>query len=119
LQEGQIWEAAMSASHHKLNRITLIVDRNYVQIDGKTNEVMNIDPLKQKFEAFGWNVIECDGNNVDKLISSFAIRISEKPNVIIARTVMGKGVPEIEGDYGWHGKAPNNDQCVRFLKQLY
>jgi transketolase len=119
LQEGQIWEAAMSASHHKLNRITLVVDRNFVQIDGKTDEVMDVDPLLQKFEAFGWNVLECDGNNVNELISSFAARVCDKPNVIIAKTVMGKGVPEIEGDYGWHGKAPDDTQCERFLKQLY
>lgn len=119
LQEGQIWEAAMSASHHKLNRITLIVDRNNVQIDGKTNDVMNVDPLLQKFEAFGWNVIECDGNNIKELISSFAARVSDKPNVILAKTVMGKGVPEIEGDYSWHGKAPDDTKCERFLKQLY
>ena len=119
LQEGQIWEAAMSASHHKLNRITLVVDRNFVQIDGSTDDVMDINPLMQKFEAFGWNVIECDGNNVIELISSFAVRASDKPNVIIAKTVMGKGVPEIEGDYGWHGKAPDAEHCERFLKQLY
>jgi transketolase len=119
LQEGQIWEAAMSVSHHKLNRITLVVDRNFVQIDGKTNDVMNVDPLLQKFEAFGWNVIECDGNSVKELISSFAARVSDKPNVILAKTIMGKGVPEIEGDYSWHGKAPDDTQCERFLKQLY
>lgn len=119
LQEGQIWEAAMSAAHHNLNRITLVVDRNYVQIDGKTNDVMNVDPLMQKFDAFGWNVIECDGNNVKELISSFAARVCDKPNVIIAKTIMGKGVPEIEGDYSWHGKAPDYKQSERFLEKLY
>lgn len=119
LQEGQIWEAAMSASHHNLNCITLIVDKNNVQIDGRTSDVMNIDPLKEKFEAFGWNVLECDGNDIMELIPAFDNRVDNKPNVIIAKTIMGKGIPEIEGDYSWHGKAPNLEQSKRFVDQLY
>ncbi len=119
LQEGQIWEAAMSASHHNLNVITVIVDRNNLQIDGKTSDVMEINPLRDKWLAFGWNVLECDGNNIDDLLFVFENCSKTKPNVIIANTVMGKGVPEIEGDYRWHGKAPNKEQCNRFIEQLY
>jgi transketolase len=119
LQEGQVWEAAMSASHHKLNSIVAIVDRNNVQIDGKTKSVMDINPLSDKWEAFGWNVLECDGNNIDDLLFIFSSRNKNKPNVIIANTIMGKGVPEIEGDYTWHGKAPNSKECQRFLAGLY
>jgi transketolase len=118
LQEGQIWEAAMSASHHQLNNITLIVDRNNVQIDGKTSDVMELNPLRERFIAFGWNVLECDGNNIEDLLFVFQNRNQSKPNVILAHTVMGKGVAEIEGDYHWHGKVPNEDECKRFLEQL-
>lgn len=118
LQEGQIWEAAMSAAQHKLKNITVVVDKNNVQIDGITSDVMNIDPLHAKWEAFGWNAIECDGNNIDDLLSAFANKSASKPNVIIANTLMGKGVPEIEGDYKWHGKVPNQTQCKSFLATL-
>jgi len=119
LQEGQIWEAAMSASHHSLNNIISIVDRNNVQIDGKTSEVMDINPLRDKWEAFGWHVSECDGNDIEDLIFVFENLNKTKPNVIIANTKMGKGIPEIEGDYTWHGKAPNTEESKRFLNQLY
>ncbi|MDD3741965.1 MAG: transketolase [Bacteroidales bacterium] len=119
LQEGQIWEAVMSASYHQLTSITLIVDRNNVQIDGKTSDVMELDPLRERFGSFGWNVLECDGNNIEDLLFMFQNLNQTKPNVIIAHTVMGKGVPEIEGDYNWHGKAPSNEECKRFLEQLY
>jgi len=118
LQEGQIWEAAMSAAHHQLNNITVIVDRNNVQIDGKTADVMDINPLREKWIAFGWNVQECDGNNIEDLRFVFENRNKNKPNVILANTIMGKGVPEIEGDYRWHGKAPDKIECERFLNQL-
>lgn len=118
LQEGQIWEAAMSAAHHQLNNITVIVDRNNVQIDGKTADVMDINPMREKWIAFGWNVQECDGNNIEDLRFVFENRNKNKPNVILANTIMGKGVPEIEGDYRWHGKAPDKIECERFLSQL-
>ena len=120
LQEGSVWEAAMSASHHQLSQLIAIVDRNFVQIDGQTNEVMNIEPLSQKWEAFGWNVLDCDGNNIDEFIKTInSINYnSSKPTVIIAQTKMGKGVSEIENNHLWHGRVPNEDELQRFLKQL-
>lgn len=115
IQEGQVWEAAMSISHHKLNNIVGIIDRNYVQIDGETKDVMEIEPLKQKWESFGWQVSEIDGNNIKDILSCFSLLNYDKPNIIIAKTIMGKGVPEIENDYNWHGKAPDKIQANRFL----
>ncbi|MDO9511716.1 MAG: transketolase [Bacteroidales bacterium] len=120
LQEGSVWEAAMSASHHKLNRLIAIVDRNGLQIDGKTSDVMEIEPLKQKWESFGWKVLECDGNNFADLETAFDKAISNVvgPVVIIARTIMGKGIPSIENDYRWHGKVPSREQAIEFQKDL-
>lgn len=118
IQEGQVWEAAMSAAHHKLNKIIAIIDRNYVQIDGKTEDVMNPEPLKEKWVAFGWNVYETDGNSIKALIECFEHISYDKPNLIVAKTIMGKDVPEIENDYTWHGKAPNIEESKRFLKHL-
>ncbi|MDD2634769.1 MAG: transketolase [Bacteroidales bacterium] len=118
LQEGQVWEAVMSASHHKLNNLIAIIDKNNVQIDGKTKNVMNIDPLKPKWEAFGWNTIECNGNDFESIESCFSNLNPNIPNVIIANTKMGKGIPEIENNYQWHGKAPNTKECDRFLNIL-
>ncbi len=120
LQEGSVWEAAMAASHLKLNNLVAIVDRNGVQIDGKTENVMALEPLKEKWKAFGWEVIECDGNNHQDLLSSLQMtnQFVEKPVVILAYTKMGKGVPMIEGDYHWHGKAPSKHEASLFLKQL-
>ncbi|MFC2107237.1 transketolase [Bacteroidota bacterium] len=120
LQEGSIWEAAMSAGHYKLNMLTGIVDRNQVQIDGKTKDVMDIEPLRQKWEAFNWNVVECNGHDFDSIMQSFEIAKSEtnKPTVIIAKTKMGKGILEIEGDYRWHGRAPNKEEAERFISEL-
>ena len=118
MQEGQVWEAAMSASHHKLNSLICIIDRNNVQIDGFTNSVMNIEPLNKKWESFGWNVSECDGNDFNSIENCFTNLKINKPNVIIANTKMGKGISELENDYNWHGKAPNNEECQKFLEQL-
>ena len=120
LQEGSIWEAAMSAAHYKLNNLIALVDRNHVQIDGQTNKVMNIEPLAEKWKAFGWNVLNCNGNNIAEIIDTYKIANSEKtkPTVIIAETVMGKGVPEIEGNYLWHGKAPSKEQAKLFINSL-
>jgi transketolase len=120
LQEGSIWEAAMSAAHYKLNNLTALVDRNNVQIDGKTSDVMEIEPLAEKWISFGWNVLTCNGNNHPDIIEAYdqASRSADKPNVIIAITRMGCGVPSIEGDYRWHGKAPTPDQREEFLKEL-
>ena len=120
LQEGSIWEAAMSASHYRLDNLTAIVDRNGLQIDGRTEEVMKLEPLADKWLSFGWNVVECNGNNIEQLLDATAIAIStqNKPTVIIAKTMMGKGISSIEGDYRWHGKVPSADQAIEFVKEL-
>jgi len=120
LQEGSIWEAAMSASHHNLFNLITIVDRNNVQIDGKTEDVMQLEPLADKWKSFGWNVLECNGNNIEELIPVLnnAKQQKNNPSVIIANTQMGKGVKSIEGDYRWHGKAPNKNELEQFLKEL-
>jgi len=120
LQEGSVWEAAMSASQHQLNNIIAIVDRNYVQIDGATEKVMRIAPLEEKWIAFGWNVLSCNGNDINDFISTVnqAKINSKKPNIIIAETKMSKGIPSIEGDYRWHGKVPSEEEKELFLKEL-
>jgi len=120
LQEGSVWEAAMSAAHHRLDNLLAIVDRNRVQIDGKVSDVMEIEPLADKWKSFGWNVTECDGNSIPELLDAFtkARNWRGKPTVIIAHTLMSKGIPEIEGDYRWHGKAPSAEEAARFVAIL-
>ena len=120
LQEGSCWEAAMSASHYNMKQLIAIVDRNYCQIDGNTNDVMELEPLIDKWKAFGWNVIQCNGNDFDELGMAFTKAISsiKKPNVIIANTIMGKGVKSIEGNYHWHGKAPTLLEADNFIRQI-
>lgn len=119
LQEGSIWEAAMSAGHHKLQNLVAIVDRNYLQIDGETEEVMSLRPISQKFKAFGWDVRICDGNSIEDLLTTFeTILYQTHPTVVIAKTMMGKGVKSIEGDYRWHGKAPSINELEIFLNEL-
>ena len=120
LQEGSIWEAAMSASHHKLDNLIGIVDRNFLQIDGKTEDVMKIEPLVEKWKSFGWEVFECDGHSFPEIIDSIekAKQIKDKPSVIIANTVMGKGVSQIENNHNWHGKAPSEEELGMFINEL-
>lgn len=120
LDEGNIWEGAMFVGKYKLNNLIGIIDRNNIQIDGPTEHVMPLEDLKGKWEAFGWHVIEVDGNNVEQIIDacSIARAIVEKPSVIIARTVPGKGVDFMEYDYRWHGMPPNSDQAKEALKKL-
>jgi transketolase len=120
LQEGSIWEAAMSASHYNLNNLIAIVDRNMVQIDGKTEDVMKLEPLNEKWKSFGWNVIECNGNDIQDFIQALkqAKKSKSAPNVIIAKTLMGKGVKSIEGDYRWHGKVPDFNLAQQFIKEI-
>lgn len=119
LQEGSVWEAAMAASHHGLNNLVAIVDRNGVQIDGPTEKVMRLEPLSDRWRSFGWEVIECNGNDVAELLQAFgSLPERTKPVVIIALTTMGKGIPEIEGDYRWHGKVPTTEQVHGFLQQI-
>jgi len=123
--EGNIWEAAMLAGKYKLNNLTAITDRNNIQIDGPTEQVMPLDDLKAKWEAFGWHVLEVDGNNIEMFIDACAMAkaIIEKPTMIIAHTVPGMGVDFMEYDYHWHGGAPgsgvpNQEQAVKALREL-
>lgn len=119
LQEGSVWEAAMAAAHHQLRNLVAIVDRNFLQIDGKTGDVMALTPLSKKWKAFGWDVRICDGNSIEDLLHTFStLQYDKHPSVIIAKTVMGKGVKSIEGDYRWHGKPPGKDELERFLSEL-
>ncbi|MEO5690870.1 MAG: transketolase [Candidatus Saccharimonadales bacterium] len=120
LNEGNIWEAAMFAGKNKLNNLIGIIDRNNIQIDGSTEDVMPLEDLRGKWESFGWHVQEIDGNNVESIIDacSMARAITNKPSVIIAHTVPGKGVDFMEYDYHWHGAPPNSDQAKDALKKL-
>mgnify|MGYP006171349075 CR=1 FL=1 len=120
LNEGNIWEAAMLAGKYKLGNIIGIVDRNNIQIDGPTEDVMPLEDLSAKWEAFGWHVLEVDGNNIEAFIDACALAraIVEKPVVIIARTIPGKGVGFMEYDYHWHGKPPNHDEAKKALHEL-
>lgn len=120
LQEGQIWEAAMTADHYKLDNLICIVDKNNLQIDGKVKEVMNIDPLTDKFKAFNWHTIDCDGHSIEELSKAYdeAKNFKGKPICIIAHTVKGKGVSFMENVAGWHGKVPTKDECEMALKEL-
>lgn len=120
LNEGNIWEAAMLAGKYKLHNVIGIIDRNNIQIDGPTETVMPLEDLKGKWESFGWHVIEIDGNNIEAVIDACAMAraIIEKPIVIIAHTVPGKGVDFIEYDFKWHGMPPNHEQAVTALHEL-
>lgn len=119
-QEGNIWEAIMFAGKNRLSNITAIIDRNNIQIDGMTESIMPLEPLREKYEAFNWHVLEVDGHNIPQFIAACeeAKAIYEKPTVIIAHTISGKGVKEIEFDYRWHGKPPSKDEAVKFLNEL-
>ena len=120
IEEGQIWEAAMSAAKYGLSNLCGIVDVNGLQIDGRTADVMPSEPLDAKFAAFGWNVIKADGHDFDSLRAAFAAARAEKdrPSVILAKTVKGKGVSFMENESGWHGKAPNAEQYERAVAEL-
>jgi transketolase len=117
---GNTWEAAMFAGANKLSNLTGIIDRNNIQIDGYTESIMPLEPLREKYEAFGWHVLEVDGHNIPQFIQACneAKAIAEKPTLIIAHTIPGKGVKEIEGDYRWHGKAPSAEEAKKFLDEL-
>jgi len=120
-QEGQVWEAAMAASHYKLDNLIGFVDRNRLQIDGCTEDVMRLDDLKEKFKAFGWDVFEIDGHNFKEIINTVNTAKSLKngrPKMIIANTIKGKGVSFMEDNIGFHGKAPNEEQLEKALKEL-
>jgi transketolase len=108
LQEGNTWEAALFAGKNRLSNLTAIIDRNNIQIDGMTEDIMPLEPLADKWRAFNFHVIEIDGHNIEDIVSAveLAKAVSEKPTMILARTIPGKGVPEIEGDFRWHGNPP-------------
>ena len=119
-QEGQIWEAAMEAAHYKLDNLVGIVDKNCLQIDGSVCDVMNIDPIDGKYRAFGWHAIVCNGHSVEELLAAFgeAEKTKGKPTVIIMKTLKGKGVSFMEGQAGWHGRAPNREELDKALSEL-
>ena len=119
-QEGQIWEAALSAPKFKLDNLVCILDYNKGQIDGFVKDVMPIEPIADKWKAFGWHVICVDGHNIDELIKAFeeAASVKGKPTFIVADTVKGKGVSFMEGLVDWHGVAPNKDEAEQALKEL-
>ncbi len=120
LDEGNIWEAAMFAGKNKLHNLIGIIDRNNIQIDGNTEDVMPLEDLRGKWESFGWHVQEVDGHNIESIIDAFSMAraIVEKPSVIIAHTIPGKGVDFMEYDYRWHGVSPNSDQAKEALRKL-
>ena len=120
LDEGNIWESAMFAGKYKLSQLIAFVDRNNIQIDGSTDDVMPLEDLRGKWESFGWHAQEIDGHNIESIIdaASMARAITTKPSVIIAHTIPGKGVDFMEYDYKWHGMPPNHDQARDALKKL-
>lgn len=120
IQEGNIWEAAMAASHYKCTNLCAILDYNGFQIDGKISEIMNIEPLVAKWQSFGWHTIEIDGHNMRQILSAYneASSIKTKPTIIIAHTIKGKGVSFMENVVDFHGCAPNKEEVERALKEL-
>lgn len=119
-QEGNTWEAAMFAGKYKLGNLTQVIDRNNIQIDGHTEDVMPLEPFRAKYEAFNWNVIDIDGHNIKEFIEAVeqAKKVEGKPTIIIAKTVLGKGVSFMEDEPHWHGAAPNDDELKIALKEL-
>jgi transketolase len=119
LQEGSVWEAAMTAGHYGLDRLTAIVDRNRVQLDGDTSEVMSLEPLVDKWLAFGWDVVVCEGHSFASLRRAIEHCVSTPlPSVVIANTVKGKGVSWMENTCLWHGRCPDEDEYTRALREL-
>jgi len=117
---GIIWESAMFIGKNRLSNLTGIIDRNNIQIDGMTEDIMPLESLRAKFEAFNWHVLEIDGHNFEEIVNAVegARAIYEKPTIIIAHTIPGKGISEIEFDYKWHGISPNKEQAEKFLSEL-
>ena len=120
LQEGQIWEAAMTSSHYKLDNLCVIIDNNNLQIDGKVNEVMSIYPIDEKFRSFGFEVFNIDGHDMNQIINALnkAKTVKGKPTAIIAKTIKGKGVSFMENQAGWHGKAPKEEEYNLAINEL-
>ncbi len=120
IQEGIVWEAAMSAAHYKLDNMVGILDYNGLQIDGKNEDVMTVAPVADKFRAFGWNVLEINGHDFEEILDAFAKarECKGKPTMIVAKTVKGKGVSFMEDNAGWHGKAPNDEETKQAVAEL-
>ena len=120
IEEGQVWEAAMTANKYKLDNLCVIVDNNNLQIDGTIEEVMSSYPIDEKFKSFGFNVLNIDGNNIEEIISAFEIakQTKNKPTCIIAKTIKGKGVSFMENKAEWHGKAPSEEEYLQAMKEL-
>ena len=120
IEEGQVWEAAMTSSKYELDNLCVIVDNNNLQIDGNIKDVKGLNKIEEKFESFGFNVITVDGNNIEQLIDGFdrAKMTKGMPTAIIAKTVKGKGVSFMENNAGWHGKAPNEEQFNLAIQEL-
>lgn len=120
IQEGQIWEAAMTSSHYKLDNVVAFVDFNGFQIDGSNEEVMNVSPIDKKFEAFGWYAQVVDGHNFEEIFKAIdkAKEVKGRPSVIIGKTIKGKGVSFMENNVAWHGSAPNSEQMKQALSEL-
>jgi transketolase len=119
-QEGNTWEAVMCAAKYKLDNLTVIIDRNNIQIDGNTEDVMPLESLRLKYESFNWNVLEIDGNNIRGFVDAIqtAKAMRERPTCVIAHTIPGKGVDFMENDFTWHGKPPNDKEAKLALTQL-
>lgn len=119
-QEGNTWEGVMFAGKHKLSNLVVIMDRNYIQIEGSTEDVMPLEPLADKYKAFNWHVIEINGHDMEEIVGACeeAKAIKSKPTLILANTIMGKGVKEIEGNYKWHGMPPKAEQEESFINQI-
>ena len=120
IDEGTVWEACMSASKFKVDNLTAVLDWNHVQLDGTTEEIMPLGDVKAKFSAFGWNCIECDGHDVASLYDAFvaAENAKDRPSIVLARTVKGKGVSFMEGKSAWHGKAIGDEEYRQAMKEL-
>lgn len=119
-QSGVLWEGAMLAGKYKLSKLTVIMDNNKVQLDGTIDEIMPLEPVKQKWEAFNWAVLEIDGHNMAEVLDSLdkACQIDDRPTVIVAHTVKGKGVSFMEGKAAWHGRAINDDEFKQAIEEL-
>jgi transketolase len=121
LQEGQVWEAIMTAAHYKLDNVCAVVDYNGLQIDGNVENVMGIAPLADKWRSFNWHVIEADGHDASQMLAAYeeAKQTKGKPSVIIMKTVKGKGISFMENIAGWHGKVPNSEELQKALDEIY
>jgi transketolase len=120
LDEGQVWEAALSAAKYGLDNLLVVVDRNNLQLDGPCDQIMPMEPLAAKWEAFNWQVLEMDGHDMRQILTTIetALAVRGRPTVIIAHTIKGKGVSYMENECDWHGRAPDDEQFAQALREL-